>query len=61
MAGFEMRRKLPNRIGWVIFSALGFNLNGAVRERSGGLAALGSPNAECRLMEWSGRAPLAPE
>ena len=30
MAGFEMRRKLPNRIGWVIFRRWGSIPNGVM-------------------------------
>lgn len=46
MAGFEMQRKLPNRIGWVIFSAA---FNHKCGRAFRGFAVLGSSNCECRL------------
>jgi hypothetical protein len=48
MTGFEMRRKLPNRIWWTIFRRCGSIAHvgpRAIRR----FAALGCPNPECRF------------
>ena len=59
MAGFDMRRKVPNRIGVFFFGAWVIR-NGAVRERSGSLLGQKVPK-ETSLVSDVGRTGGLPQ